>query len=481
MRSFLVFISYSSKDSSYALLLKRELEARGHKVLLDQEFMKVGHDYEVIIPAEIRRCDCLTALISKAAYEKKCYVINELQIAKNCEKPSFPVVIDDSNPLQEWPLTLINIQYVHENDMRIAAERICEGIERAFVTLEPAEFAANSVSIPDIEGKILDVRAESAFPRRVDHTGETFSEYYPRLLGQNDVLIPYHELFGSSRKDAAEFVEGDNLFCAYEDWKPELRSLIPDLESAARREMKISEEVGYDPSVSIPRLTLIGAKEQKNPLQTNRSSLKLWFGEGDYFEQRMFRQLMDADPKYREEFKHYLSVRGNNNDIDHVLWGLCGGGTWVRTKDGYLAVSYRTNVAEEQGKLGYSASGGFDKYTSTGELSSPLLSMMMELHEELGIDRDVMERERRDIVLISLGIDIPRKLIQFSYFWDCPLTSRELARCRNDGSCISADEQVVFFIPFRKAEIRYLLESYELEPGAAFSLVRILQKEFGQA
>ena len=480
MRFFRVFLSYSSKDLDAALLLKSELEARGCTVLMDKGFIEPGDDFEPKIKKSIDCCDCAAALLSEAACESP-WVKGELTVVKSSGKKLFPVVLDASNPLRVFPISLANCQFIYEKDMKTAAERIFEKMEQAFVTLEPAEYAANSASIPDIEGKLLDVRAESAFLRRMDHAGETFSAYYPCLPGRDDVLIPYHELFGSARKDAAEFVEGVNMSCVYEDWKPELRPLVPDFESASRREMEISEEAGYDSSVSIPRLTLIGARERKDPLQTNRSSLRLRFGEGDYFEQRMFRQLMDADPKYREEFKRYLTVRGNNNGIDHILWGLCGGGTWVRTKDGCLAVSYRTNVAEEQGKLGYSASGGFDKYTSTGDLSSPLLSMMMELHEELGIDRDVMERERRNIVLISLGVDIPRKLIQFSYFWDCPLTSRELARCRSDGSCVSADEQVVFFIPFRKDEIRYLLESYELEPGAAFSLVRILQKEFGQA
>ena len=209
------------------------------------------------------------------------------------------------------------------------------------------------------------------------------------------------------------------------------------------------------------------------------SALTLTFGQSGYLEHRVYQKDLAQNPKEQQALqKLFHNAKGNIHALRYCPWAACGGGVWVVTRDGFLVLSLRTNVAEEAGKLSYSASGSYGRYTQQNgqqQDNTPGLAMCKELREELGLE----SISPQDLTLISLGIDLNRCLIQFSYLLESPLTAEDILFCRQDLAT-TADEQLICFVPLDTPDLCWsLLEQCEFEPGAAYSLVRLLQKRFG--
>lgn len=148
---------------------------------------------------------------------------------------------------------------------------------------------------------------------------------------------------------------------------------------------------------------------------------------------------------------------------------------WPVVRDGngspYVILSLRNprKVAEVAGRLGYGASGSYDRSDST-----PAQAMAREIQEELGLPAPQPEA----LTLLSLGVDTERYLLQFSYLWETDYTLSQVSRCRRNRAP-TAGEQTIFFVPLEPSVCEAFLRQAAFEPGAAYSLMRLLQKRRG--
>lgn len=329
------------------------------------------------------------------------------------------------------------------------------------------------------EGAIIesiDSDLYAGFLLRQSHQEDFFySDYYQLRLGLTEIRLPYKELFGSGIKGKQEFVENKTLWISYLKNCADVQSHIQfqDFDASVERERQSClMHGGY--TRHPPKLWLIKYLEYKN-----ENSLALTFGSADYLQHRVYQREMELNQVERKVFQSILHApRGNNPRFYNCPWSRCGCGVWIITADHYLAVSRRsmTNVIEEKGKLSYSSSGACDRYLDLNGVSqngTPGRSMCLEIQEELGLPEPRLD----ELILISLGIDIGRFLIQFSYVWNCPYTADDIRYHRRHHST-TADEQEVFFIPFQEEFCKDFLLHCEFEPGAAVSLHRLLEKNF---
>lgn len=331
------------------------------------------------------------------------------------------------------------------------------------------------------EGSIL-TQVPNAFPPRRDHSTSPFFSHFAAVRGGGERWqVPYKELFGSAKAGQGEYVEGENLTYAYEDWQADLRAPVSslDFDQELEAERTAAAALGYRHHP--PKLCLAHYLEWKEEGECGSlsSALTLTFGQSGYLEHRVYQKDLAQNPKEQQALqKLFHNAKGNIHALRYCPWAACGGGVWVVTRDGFLVLSLRTNVAEEAGKLSYSASGSYGRYTQQNgqqQDNTPGLAMCKELWEELGLENI----SPQDLTLISLGIDLNRCLIQFSYLLESPLTAEDILFCRQDLAT-TADEQIICFAPLDTPDLCWsLLEQCEFEPGAAYSLVRLLQKRFG--
>ena len=75
-------------------------------------------------------------------------------------------------------------------------------------------------------------------------------------------------------------------------------------------------------------------------------------------------------------------------------------------------------------------------------------------------------------------MDTERYLLQFSYLWETDYTLSQVSRCRRNRAP-TAGEQTIFFVPLEPSVCEAFLCQAAFEPGAAYSLMRLLQKRRG--
>lgn len=341
--------------------------------------------------------------------------------------------------------------------------------------------AAEGHRVPVEEGSFLS-QVPASFPPRQDHSSSPFFPQFA-LVRWADACwqVPYKELFGSAKAGQGEYIEGQNLTYAYEDWQADLRPLVSHLnfDQELESERLSASALGY--RCHPPKLCLAHYLEWKEEGENGNlsSSLTMTFGQSGYLEHRVYQRELSQNPKEQMALQElFRNAKGNIPALRYCPWAACGGGVWVITQDNFLVLSLRTNVAEESGKLSYSSSGSYGRYTEQSGLqqdNTPGLAMCKELEEELGLELV----SPKDLTLISLGVDLNRCLIQFSYILETKLTAEDILFCRQDIAT-TADEQVPFFISMDTPDLCWsLLAQCEFEPGAAYSLVRLLQKRFG--
>lgn len=135
-----------------------------------------------------------------------------------------------------------------------------------------------------------------------------------------------------------------------------------------------------------------------------------------------------------------------------------------------MVLSFRNpkHVAEIPNCIGYSSSGSYDFADE-----SPAKAMAREIVEELSLEAPDLEQ----LKLISLGVDTERYLIQFSYMWDASdiYSIDDVRRCHMNEA-VNAAEQTIFFVKLEEETLKKFLRQAKFEPGAAYSLMRLLQK-----
>lgn len=158
--------------------------------------------------------------------------------------------------------------------------------------------------------------------------------------------------------------------------------------------------------------------------------------------------------------------------LSNQSWAMVGCGAWLKTSDNMLLVSRRTRVYEEKGNIGYSSAGSCDRRIGEND-ADPFSIICKETKEEVG--EKYAPKSLEDFLLISIGIDISRCLIQFSFFAEMNCTASEaISEFENDAQ--SSYEQELFAVPFEKQMINDLIKNYQMESGAIYSLHRLIQK-----
>jgi hypothetical protein len=90
IRNGSVFISYSTKDDSYAYALEDHLKQQGFDVWIDKKGLRVQDSWTDTIENAVEDCAAFIVLMSEASKDSK-WVRRELLHAQDCDKPIFPL------------------------------------------------------------------------------------------------------------------------------------------------------------------------------------------------------------------------------------------------------------------------------------------------------------------------------------------------------------------------------------------------------
>lgn len=287
--------------------------------------------------------------------------------------------------------------------------------------------------------------------------------------------LPYIELYGSAVRGQEEFIEGKNIFYQHLDEQADIKSRITalDFNSLLIEKQVEAEKLGY---IDHPaKMWLYELTEVQSANIAGLKALNIALGSTDYLEHKVLEEEIQVNSALQEELQMKLTgIRGRADEVLHgEPWTRIGAGLWIVVNDEngnkYLVMSFRNprKVAEMPSMLGYSSSGSIDVIDQT-----PAHGVLRELSEELGLQIPALD----EITLFSIGIDTARYLIQLSYVWESPYTIDQVMRGKQNFA-VSAGEQTTFFIPFTKETCTNFLKC-AMEPSAAYSLMRLVQKNF---
>lgn len=334
-------------------------------------------------------------------------------------------------------------------------------------------------SLITLEGKIL---KESHFQFKSPEDPKNWSSVSgvsaPLIFSDRSVrYIPYTEFIGSPRKGHFELIEGKNLSCEKISIAADVKNRIvkTNYNKAEKNLIAHLASKGYEEHPSLMWLDHLDFR--LDPTDRNNCKVKLYIGTTNYIEHRIYQSEMMINDELMQEFvKDVDGIRANaENKLLQKPWTTCGGGCWLIVTDGntgkkYIMVSYRNpaKVDELVNTLSYSSSGSFEY-----DDASPAHGMMREIEEELG----VIVKSSQDLVLISLGVDLERYIVQFSYIYDSGLTIQEIDGGRKTLAS-TPGEQCIFYIDFTKEAIETFVRNCAFEPGAAYSLLNLSKKYF---
>lgn len=337
-----------------------------------------------------------------------------------------------------------------------------------------------------LEGEILDV-PHPEFKPWVLPSNWTWVYRVSGALDFKDgthIDIPYLEIFGSFELGRLEFIQkgkNRNLFIRLLEGvsaKEEIERRVVHLDFSAEMEKEriAAKQLGYDNHP--PKMYLHSMQYIENAGYAGCGRLTLNIGQGDYLAQRVYRREIDENTTEQRAFIEILSgLRGNAKQLKNAPWASMGGGVWIIVNGGdqnrrerYVVLSFRNpkHVAEIPNCIGYSSSGSYDFADE-----SPAKAMAREIVEELSLEAPDLEQ----LKLISLGVDTERYLIQFSYMWDASdiYSIDDVRRCHMNEA-VNAAEQTIFFVKLEEETLKKFLRQAKFEPGAAYSLMRLLQK-----
>ena len=103
-----IFISYSKKDSNFALKLADNLVLAGHKVWIDRS-LKVGEDWADTIEDNLAKASGVIVVLSSNSIASN-WVQHEGSIAYGLKKPMYPLLISEL-PVEDLPIWAGKFQY----------------------------------------------------------------------------------------------------------------------------------------------------------------------------------------------------------------------------------------------------------------------------------------------------------------------------------------------------------------------------------
>jgi len=164
-----------------------------------------------------------------------------------------------------------------------------------------------------------------------------------------------------------------------------------------------------------------------------------------------------------------------------------GCGTFVLTNDcdaagrprPYLLLEKRWRVSEENDNLSYPSGGSCDLYLPDDNVpqdcellkeleANPFLTAARELREELNL-----MCSPGDLELVSFGIDVNRNLQQFSFVLETSQSAQRILERKDYAT--TPREGLTFFLPFQRQVICDILNNYQMESGAVYSLMRLME------
>lgn len=295
-----------------------------------------------------------------------------------------------------------------------------------------------------------------------------------RFSNGSRLPLPYTEIFGSDKPGEGEFVEGENLEIITIDQTFDMKKMLarPSYDDEYQAIVTQLAEMSYEDHRPIMHLDHLDIRQSAG--DAAQMKIRFMADRSDYIAYRILRQAIDETPALQQAFVRTLrGLRGSTQEkLRGLAWTHVGGGCWPIARDEesrpYLVVSLRNpkKVADLGSTLSYGSSGSIQY--NDGSLAA---GMAREIREELGL-----HALTKDLRIISMGVDTERYLIQVSYLWDPGLSLEDVRQARLDGT-LSGGEQSIFFMPLEKTVCERFLRESAFEPGAAFSLMRILQKK----
>ncbi len=88
-----IFISHSSKDKEYVRELAAELRNRGFDVWIDDKAIRGGDYWMDKLEQAVINCAALIVIMSPNSKIPKSWVHNEIAVAREHEKPIFPLLL----------------------------------------------------------------------------------------------------------------------------------------------------------------------------------------------------------------------------------------------------------------------------------------------------------------------------------------------------------------------------------------------------
>ena len=134
----MIFISYSSKNTEIAEMLRTALIDEGMDVWMARHSIVVGDDFAEAILDAIDACSVFVLLLSRESQESR-NVRDELEHAYTADKPILPVHIDNSEINRVYMFRLSSFQFIEVKgrsrdsfDQLIARCKALEGVEKDF-------------------------------------------------------------------------------------------------------------------------------------------------------------------------------------------------------------------------------------------------------------------------------------------------------------------------------------------------------------
>src|SRR5688572_213678 len=112
-----VFISYSTRDSSYATRLAEKLRAEGFDVWIDNNQLRSSEDWWRSIVLAIDACAAFVVILTPGSDQSK-WVQREVTLADQREKPMFPLLLAGEASTPNWSL-FVRTQYDDVRDGRL--------------------------------------------------------------------------------------------------------------------------------------------------------------------------------------------------------------------------------------------------------------------------------------------------------------------------------------------------------------------------
>lgn len=103
-----IFISYSKKDSDFAIKLADDLVSAGHKVWIDRS-LKVGEDWADMIENNLAKASGVIVVLSSNSIASN-WVQHEGSVAYGLKKPMYPLLISEL-PVEDLPIWVGKFQY----------------------------------------------------------------------------------------------------------------------------------------------------------------------------------------------------------------------------------------------------------------------------------------------------------------------------------------------------------------------------------